>query len=438
MLSLACHRWPGLGSYLRLHLIVAGATLALAGCAGQVSGPGLNPGMPQALVPLPGQPIPGAYGKTTGNILLLLPLSGPLAPVGQVLANAAKLAVPAGSSPGLDIRDTGGNAAGAAAAAEAGLQAGDGIIIGPLTSPETQGVIPIAKAAGVNMLPFTNDATLAQPGVWPLGITAAQSVQRVVQDAADAGRTRLAALLPDNDYGHQLGDAIAAQAQALSLPSAQVTYYEPGFNSVNQAVEQLSDFANRGQGLMDEIKAARALNTAAGRAKARELRLQQIPPPSFDALFIGETGETTLAEIANFLPYYDVLTPQVQLLGPTPWANIAADMAHQSMFVGALYAAPDPAAAQSFDASYLAAYGSAPPAIADVAFDAAALARVAASGGGYTSAVLTAPAGFTGADGLVVLRPDGTARRGLAVFSIAQGAPVITSPAPAALNQPPE
>ena len=435
MLGFACRLGPGLRSYLLL-----GGTLALAGCAGQVP-PSVNPGVPQPLspgVPAVMPPAASGYGKATGNILLLLPLTGSLAPVGQALENAAKLAVPDGATPALDIRDTGGNAAGAAAAAQAGIAAGDGIIIGPLTSAETQSVVPIAKAAGVNMLPFTNDASVAQPGVWPLGITPAQSVQRVLQVAADAGRTQLAALLPDNDFGHDLGTAITAETTALSEPAPEITFYEPGFDSVNQAVDQMSDFADRGQGIMDQIKADKEEGTAAGREAADRLAHQQIPAPSFNALFIGETDENTLAELANFLPYYDVSAPGVQFLGPAPWANIATDMANQSVFVGAMYAAPDPAAAQAFAAKYQAAYGSAAPAIADVAFDAAALARVAASSGGYTSTVLTAPAGFTGTDGLVVLNADGSVKRGLAVFSIEPGAPAISSPAPASLNQPPD
>jgi hypothetical protein len=416
---------------------VLAGTLALAGCAGQVFQPSLNPGVPQALTPapVPAAPAAGGYGKTSGNILLLVPLTGPLAAAGQALENAAKLAVPPGASPALDIRDTGGTAAGAAGAAQAGIAAGDGIIIGPLTSAETQSVIPIAKAAGVNMLPLTNDGSLAQPGVWPLGITPAQSVERVLKVAADSGRTQLAALVPDSVFGHQLAQSIIATTTSLSEPAPQIVFYTPGFSSVNQAVNQISDFSNRGQGLMNQIKAAKALGTPEGDARVRELQHQQIPPPSFNALFIGETDENTLAEFANFLPYYDVSAPQVQLLGPAPWANIATDMANQSVFVGAMYAAPDPAAAQSFNAKYQAAYNAAAPAIADVAFDAAALARVSASAGGYTSTVLTAPSGFTGTNGLVVLKPDGSVSRGLAVFSVAPGAPVISSPAPATLGQ---
>jgi hypothetical protein len=382
-----------------------------------------------------GAPQAGGYGRTSGNVLLLAPLTGPYASLGQALVNAAKLAFPASGGATLDVRDTGGTANGAADAAEAGITAGDGMIIGPLTSTETQAVIPVAKAAGVNMLPFTNDGTLGQQGVWPLGITPAQQVARVVQVAADGGHTQLAALLTDDDFGHHLADALTDAAGKLGEPAPQITYFESGFAGVNTAVAQASDFADRGQGLMDRIKDAEEEGTPAGRAKAAQLRHQQVPPPSFNALFIGATDAATLAEMANFLPYYDVSPPQVQFLGPTLWAPLAVQMASQPVFIGALYAAPDPASAQAFDAKYQTVYGAPPPGIADVAFDAAAIARVAGGNGGYTSGVLTNPSGFAGTDGLVVLNADGTVKRGLAVYGVAPGQAVVSAPAPASLAQ---
>ncbi|HTQ70790.1 MAG TPA: penicillin-binding protein activator [Acidocella sp.] len=420
--------------YLR-SFVLLGATLALASCAGQAPLFQGSSGVPASLAP--GAIAPSAVpGKTSGNVLLLVPLSGPLAPVGQALENAAKLAFSPGSSPALDVRDTGGTPAGAVSAAQAGLAAGDGLILGPLTAAETQAVAPIAKQAGVNVLAFTNDSSASAPGIWALGITPAQQVQRVVQAAADAGHTQLAGLLPDTGFGHSLAQALQQEATTLSEPAPQIVYYDQGFSSVNQAVEQISDWGDRGQALMAQIKAAQALNTAAGKEKAQELRRQQVAPPSFNALFIGATDGNTLAELANFLPYYDVSAPQVKLLGPALWAPLASAMASQPALLGAMYAAPDPAAASGFQAKYSSAYGSTPPAIADIAFDAAALAKLAASSGGYTTQVLTAPAGFTGTDGLLVLQPDGTVKRGLAVFSITPGQPTITSPAPASLNQP--
>jgi ABC-type branched-subunit amino acid transport system substrate-binding protein len=375
-----------------------------------------------------------AAGNPAGPVALLLPLSGPLQPIGQVLENAAKLAI-MGGSPSLDIRDTGGTAQGAASAAQQAIAAGDGLILGPLTSAEAHAVAPVAQAAHVSVLAFTNDDSVAAPGVWALGITPSQQVQRVVQAAIGAGHSQIAALLPDTVFGHSLGTALQTTSVSGGN-SPTITFYEGGFSGLNQAVQSVSDFSDRGQGLMTQIKAAQDLGTAAGREQARQLQHQSIPPPPFTALFIGATQPEELAEIATLLPYYSVYSSQVQFLGPALWANIASRLASSGVYNGALYAAPDPEAAATFDSKYQGAYGSAPPAIADVAFDAAAIAQLLAGQGGYGIPALTNPAGFGGTDGVLQLAPNGQVQRGLAVFQVAPGAPVITSAAPATLPPP--
>jgi hypothetical protein len=395
--------------------------------------------------PLQGEPGPApageVSGKTTGNIALLVPLTGAnpaLVTAGQALQNAAKLAFTDNSLPDLDIRDTTGTPAGAAAAAQAAIAAGDGIILGPLTSAEAQAVAPIALAAGVNLLPFSNDGQLAAPGVWPLGITPTQQVQRVMQAAQAAGHTQLAALLPDDDFGHHLGGAITAEAATLNEPAPTIGFYEDGNDSsINQATDAISDFADRGQDLEDKIKKAQELGTAAGRAQAVALQHQPIPPPSFNALFIGATDANTLVELANYLPYYYVQPPQVQFLGPAFWSSLAPALANQPVFLGAQYAAPDPAAATDFDTKYSTAYGAPPPDIAALGYDAAMLAKAAYAAGGFTTSQLTNPAGFAGVNGLIVLEPTGEVLRGLALFQIAPGAPLVASPAPTQLGAPP-
>jgi hypothetical protein len=99
-------------------------------------------------------------------------------------------------------------------------------------------------------------------------------------------------------------------------------------------------------------------------------------------------------------------------------------------FRGALYAAPDPAAAGPFNSSYAQAYGGPPPSLAAIAFDAAALARVTTQQGHIDQAALTNPSGFTGADGLLALSPDGSVKRGLAVFQVSPDGAQIVQPAP--------
>lgn len=411
--------------------------MALTGCGTEYPvSPGYNSALPTPIAGgsiLPGGP---GSGKTGGPVALLVPLSGPLASVGQALANAAKLALPGNAGPALDIRDTGGTAAGAVSAAQAAIAAGDGLILGPLTSAEAHAVAPVAQGANVNMLAFTNDSSIGAPGIWALGITPDEQVKRVLAVASAAGRTQVAGLLPDSDFGHALATALQSDTAGLGEPSPNITFYDPGFSSINQAARSLSDFADRGQSLESRIKKAREMDNAAGREQARRLAHEQIPAPAFNALFIGATSGDELAEIATLLPFYAVNQPQVQLLGPGLWLGIAPALGSNGVYRGALFAAPDPANAAGFDAKYQSTYGSAPPAIADVAFDAAAIAHLISGEGGYTGAALTNPTGFTGTDGVLQLTPDGQVRRGLAVFQVAPGAPVVSSPAPTSLSTP--
>jgi branched-chain amino acid transport system substrate-binding protein len=413
--------------------LLLASLLALASCAGpapEESGAAPAIGAPP--------PVPAEQGRSGGPVALLLPLSGPgpLAAAAQAMENAAKLAFSAPGAPPLDVRDTAGTAQGAAAAASAAIAAGDGLILGPLTGPETAAVKPVAAQAGVNILAFTNDGALAAPGLWPLGITPGQQVRRVVSYAAEAGRTRTAALLPSGPFGTLMGQALTAETASLGEPPPAIAYYGQSFSGINQTVRSLTRFNSRGADIEARIRKARAQDNEAGRIEAAKLSRQPIPPPPFDTLLIGATGEH-LAEIGTLLPYYEAGPPQVQVLGPMLWASDAKAMAAHEALRGALYAAPDPSMRTGFVQRYQAENGGiAPPAVADIAFDAAAIAVLAAHEGGYVTPVLTNPSGFTGTDGLLQLEPEGRVRRGLAVFKVQPGGPQIASPAPSVLPPP--
>jgi branched-chain amino acid transport system substrate-binding protein len=326
----------------------------------------------------------------------------------------------------LDVKDTGGSPQGAAAAAQAALAAGAGIILGPLTSPEAAAVAPVARTANVAVLAFTNDPSQAQPGVWTLGITPGQQVRRLVAAVQAQGRTQIAALLPDSDFGHVLGQALTQAATANGLPEPNIRFHGAGMGSINTTARDLSGYANRRGPIEAQIKAARALGTPEGRRQAQDLAKSAIPPPSFTALLLADTGEA-LAEVASVLPYYDVDRSQVQIMGPSLWASPSSG---SGQLPGAWYAAPDPAARSALEQGYAAKYGGPPPAVADLAFDAASIARVLGANGGFSIAALTQAAGFLGADGWLELLSDGQVRRGLAVFRVERGGPQIIEPAP--------
>jgi branched-chain amino acid transport system substrate-binding protein len=413
----------------RRSFVLLAAMLALAGCGG--AQPGGTRLAPSALAPQ------GTGLSTTApagrGVAILAPLSGPNAERGQALVKAAQLALSEPGSPALDVRDTTGTPAGAAAAAQAAIAAGAAMLIGPLTSAETAAAAAPAQQAGIPMLAFTSDPAQAKPGVWTLGLTPAQQVRRLVGAMNAQGKTRLAAALPQNEFGQAMATALGQATAAAGLPTPDIRTYAPGMSSINAVVRDISGYSERRGPLDAQIRAARNQHDAEGRKRAIELSRQPIAPPSFDGLLLADTGDA-LSTLTAMLPYYDLDPPTVRVLGPALWA--APGARGGAGLNGAWYAAPDPAARANFDQQFSAANGTPAPGLADLAYDAASIARVLAHSGGYSAASLSRPEGFAGVDGVLALQPDGSVRRGLALFEIQRGGPVMIEPAPDNLSSP--
>lgn len=358
---------------------------------------------------------------------LLLPLSGPQAAVGRAMLDAATLALFQHNAPLILLpKDTGGTPAGAAAAAQAALVEGASILLGPLFSGETEAVGPIARSAGVNVLAFTTDASVARDNVFVLGQLPGPAVRRVVAAARAGGAERFAAIVPETPYGRVVLEAFR---QAVSDAGGQVVKAEVYSGNPNPAVQQLADYARRRGPIDAQIRAARAQGTAEGRRRAVEIaRDARVPPPDFDALILADGGER-LRAVASLLPYYDVDNPPVKFLG-TPLMAAMPDAGREPALVGTIYAAPDEARRAAFDARYGEAFGTAPPIVAGVAYDATAIAAVLAEGRDLSRAAIADPNGFAGVLGIVRLMPDGTNQRGLSLMEVSRGGATVIEPAP--------
>ncbi len=360
------------------------------------------------------------------RVAILAPLSGPNAERGNALVKAAQLALSGPGSPALDVQDTGGTASGAAAAAATAINAGAGLIIGPLTASETSGAAGPAQKAGVAVLAFTSDPAQARPGVWVLGLTPAQQVRRLVGAASSQGKNRFAAVLPENEFGQAMAAALTQAAQAANAGSPDIRFHGSGMASISSTVRDISAYGSRRGPVDAEMRAARSQGVE-GRKRATELSRASIAPPPFDVLLLADTGEQ-LNAVASMLSYYDVDSGNVRIMGPALWASPTARGG--APLGGAWFAAPDPSSRENFDAAFTAAAGTPAPGLADFAYDAANIARVLAAEGGFSAAALCRPEGFAGVDGVLALQPDGTVTRGLALFEIRRGGPVMIEPAP--------
>ncbi len=406
--------WVGLGS-----------ALLLSACSTAMVPP--PPGPMVNVAP----PIQAPQGPR--HLALLLPLSGPNAAVAQAMQLAAQLAADAPGSPPLDVQDTGGDPQRAAAAAQQAIANGDLMILGPLTTEETQAVAAVSVPANTPVLAFTSDPAAAQPGVWTLGVTPRQQMRRLVAAARDDGRQHIAALLPYGPFGDALANALSEAVADAGLEPPSVRRGGGDLASAQAGLRSLSNYDERRGALDDRIKAMRQSDDPASRQQAAVLAAQPAAPPPFDALVLGSTGPA-LRQTADVLAYYDIIQPQVRVLGPALWAG---QVGRLGGLAGAWYAAFDPASRAEFAAAYQAKYGAPAPPISDIAFDAMLIGRALAQEGDFSRAALTRSEGFSGVDGALTLLPDGHVARALAIFQInAGGGAHIVSPAPTDLSGP--
>lgn len=383
---------------------------------------------------------PPAPPRTEGSVrvALLLPLSGPNAALGRAMLNAAQLAVFdwADERFELVVHDVGTTGESAQRAAQNAVADGAGLILGPLLAGSVRAVTPIARAAGVPVVAFSSDRTVAAPGVYIMGFLPDAEVRRVIGYARARGVTRFAALVPDNEYGAAVVSAMRQAAAAAAATVGRVQYYDPNATDFSSVVRQLADYDSRRHALLEQKKVLQARDDEASkRALERLERFHTLGDVPFDALLLPEGGQR-LQALAALLPFYDIDPAKVRMLGTGRWDE--PGLGAEPALVGGWFAAPSPESRAVFEKRYQEIFKGKPPRLSTLAYDAAALAAVLgkSTGGGdrFSAAALTQPGGFWGSDGIFRLRADGVAERGLAVLQVMPQGTRMISRAPEAFG----
>ena len=373
---------------------------------------------------------------------LLLPLTGTGAAVGRAMLDAAQMAV-------FDIgdrdfvllpRDTRGEPKGAREAAVSALEGGAKLLLGPLFAKSVLSVAPVARAAQVNLVAFSNDRTVAGDNTYLIGLLPGAQIRRVIAYARSRGIVRFAALVPDTSFGRRVVGDMELAVNRSGGTLTQIESYRSDRSDVNAAVRRLAGYAARRSALERRRRSlAGAEDEVSRRALGRLEGLDTIGKVGFEAVLLPESG-AALKAIAPLLPFYDIDIKRVRLLGMAGWSE--PGLGREPSLVGAWFAAPPPAARAALAEKYKAHYRRALHPLAALAYDATALAAVLAAGNaagnaagkkdapGFGADALAATNGFSGTAGIFRLNRSGLVERGLAVLEIEPDGIRVVSPAP--------
>ncbi|WP_454884566.1 penicillin-binding protein activator [Sphingomonas oryzagri] len=364
--------------------------LLLAGCSTIV------PKGPQQAPPPPPKQTSTQPGRLPEDqrdrVAVLVPLTGAEAGIGQSIANAANMALidSGGQGVRLTMYDT---STGAALAAQKALSEGNKLILGPLLSEDVRAVAPIASAQHVPVVAFSNDVTVAGNGVYLLGFTPTESVDRVISYAKERGLSRLAALVPNGVYGRRASNAMLRAAEDSGASVVSMQGYDRSPASLATAIKRLGD------------------------------------PKGYDALLIADSGRIALVAA----PLVRKSGSGARLLGTELW-NTEPQLAADKLMSGAWFAAVSDGLYSQFAAKYRSRFGKGPYRLSSLGYDSVLLAvRISAdwkAGTDFPQGRLSDKGGFSGVDGAFRFDHDGIAERMLEVKQIGAGGVTVVSPAP--------
>jgi len=335
-------------------------------------------------------------------VALLVPRDSPDAQEADLASDleaAARLAVRDLSGVEVDLRvyGTGGQHAQAREAALNAVSDGARIIVGPLRAEAANAVAVATRDRGVNVLSFSNNATIAGGNLFILGQTFRTTADRLARYAVRDGKRRFLVVHSDNLSGRLGRDAIEAAVRGQGAALAGSVSYEFSQDGVVDAVPRIRDTA--------ETNAA-------------------------DAIFLTANSAGALPLFSQMLPEAGLGPDRFQYLGLTRW-DTPPQTRDLPGVQGGWFALPDPDRTAQFNRRFEAAQGDVPHPLAGLAYDGiAAVGALVKSGRGLTRADLTQPTGFEGVGGVFRLLPDGSNERGLAVATITDGEVRILSPAP--------
>lgn len=254
-----------------------------------------------------------AVAAEPARIGVVLPLEGEHGRLGKAALDGLRWGIETAGAEGaieLEVRDSGGTAAGAAAAvSELAARPDIVAVIGPVGGGESSSAAEIAQAEQVPLLTLTSVDDIERYGSWIFRLRLspedqARALARVA--AKELGVERAAVFYPSHDYGESCAQAFVEAFAAAGGRVTALEAYAPDDSRPSEEAELLS---------------GRRMRRLDGKGGTKvEVRKRSAAHVDFEVLFIPDTARAVARDLA-FLELAGVDLGAVQLLGTSAWAS---------------------------------------------------------------------------------------------------------------------
>ncbi len=443
-------------------VVLVVSAIVLAGCQTPapppVQPPAPTPGPGQPVDPLPTTPtlpepeplptgpgglvLPHMEGRDLVRIGLLLPFSAKssaLREEARSMLSAAQLALFEAHDPRLVLlpKDTGGTETGAQSAAQAVINDGASVILGPVLGSAVLAAAMPARQAGIPVIAFSTDRSVAGDGIYLLSFLPEADTQHMIDyikaqnmaafetftalrpdaelSAEDKSMRALALLRPDNGYGDRIEEALFTQTPGSGLFITDIARYSRNAESMSAPARQIAH--------VDERNAAIQEWENDGGFGDPGLDPSFVFALPYQAVFIPESG-VKLRSLAPLLPFYDVDPKITRFIGTSLWYD--DDLLREPALFGGWFPASNAKDKTAFTQNFERAFDEKPGRLASLAHDAVLIVPQSLIEGDNGLEIdreqIENPSGFRGADGLFRFGNNGLVERMLSIFEIRQGA----------------